>query len=390
MPNLSEDLMKNRLHCADHRLSERRRVLGALSALSAAAILPGGLRSAIAAKPLTVGFIYVGAKDDCGYNQAHAQAAAEMKKLPGIRVIEEENVPETVAVQKTMSGMIEQDGAQLLFPTSFGYFDPHMLAIAAKYPNGRFSHCGGMWNEPKHQQNTGSFFGYIDECQYLNGVIAGHMTKSKKLGFVAAKPIAQVLRNINAFTLGARSVQPDITTAVIFTGDWSMAVKEAEATNSLADQGVDVFTMRVDGPKVVVETAAKRGKMVCGYHASQAKLAPNAYLTGAEWNWVTAYKAIIDAALTGKPHPNFLRGGLKEGYVKMSPYGAQVGVAAVKDADMIKARMLAGKFDIFVGGKAGLKDNKGAVVIASGKGYTQTDLELEKMNYLVEGVIGSI
>ena len=134
--------------------------------------------------------------------------------------------------------MIAQDGATLLFPTSFGYFDPHILAVAPKNPDVRFSHCGGLWTEGKHPKNVGSFFGYIDECQYLNGVIAGHMTKSKKIGFVAAKPIPQVLRNINAFTLGARSVDPNITCTVIFTGDWSMPVKEAEATNSLADQGV--------------------------------------------------------------------------------------------------------------------------------------------------------
>jgi simple sugar transport system substrate-binding protein len=147
--------------------------------------------------------------------------------------------------------------------------------------------------------------------------------------------------------------------------------------------------MHVDGPKVVVETAAKRGKMVCGYHASQAKLAPNAYLTGAEWNWLTAYKTVIDAAQAGKPHPNFLRGGLKEGYVKMSPYGPMVSDAAKKNAEDVKARMLAGTFDIFSGGSAGLKDNKGATVITAGKTIKQTDVELEKMSYLVEGVIGS-
>ncbi|HSW26877.1 MAG TPA: BMP family ABC transporter substrate-binding protein, partial [Burkholderiaceae bacterium] len=258
-----------------------------------------GLR-AHAQKAMTVGFIYVGPRDDYGYNQAQAEAAAQVKKLEGLKVIEEENVPETTAVQKTMQGMIAQDGAALVFPTSFGYFDPHILAVAPKNPNVRFAHCGGLWNEAKHPKSVGSYFGYIDEAQYLNGVVAGHMTKSNKLGFVAAKPIPQVLRNINAFTIGAKSVKPGITTTVIFTGDWSMPVKEAEATNSLADQGVDVFTMHVDGPKVVVETAAKRGKMVCGYHASQAKLAPNAYLTGAEWNWITAYKTIIEAAQTGK------------------------------------------------------------------------------------------
>ncbi|ABM93731.1 MULTISPECIES: BMP family ABC transporter substrate-binding protein [Methylibium] len=370
----------------DFRAS-RRRALAQLSAAGLATASPWALRAAQAQTKMTIGVIYVGPKDDFGYNQAQAAAAAEVKKLPGIKVVEEENVPETTAVQKTMTGMIVQDGAKLLFPTSFGYFDPHMLALAAKYPDVRFSHCGGMWTEGKHPKNTGSFFGYIDECQYLNGVIAGHMSKSKKLGFVAAKPIPQVLRNINAFTMGARSVDPKITCTVIFTGEWSMAVKEAEATNSLADQGADVFTMHVDGPKVIVETAAKRGKMVCGYHASQAKLAPNAYLTGAEWNWLTAYKTIIEAAQAGKPHPNFLRGGLKEGYVKMSAYGPMVPEAAKTAADGIKAKMIAGSFDIFTGG---LKDNKGAVVIPAGKVLKQTDLELEKMNYLVEGVVGSI
>ncbi len=365
----------------------RRESLKSLAALGAAGTLGSWSSSASAQAPLTVGVIYVGPRDDYGYNQAHAQTAAEIKKLPGVKVVEEENVPETAAVQKTMTGMISQDGAKLLFPTSFGYFDPHILALAPKNPDVRFSHCGGMWTEGKHPKNVGSFFGYIDECQYLNGVIAGHMSKSGKIAFVAAKPIPQVLRNINAFTLGARSVKPGITCSVIFTGDWSMAVKEAEATNSLADQGCDVFTMHVDGPKVVVETAAKRGKMVCGYHASQAKLAPNAYLTGAEWNWFTAYKTIIDAAQAGKPHPNFLRGGLKEGFVKMSPYGAMVTDAAKKQADSIKAMMLADKFDIF---KGGLKDNKGKEVIPAGKVLKQTDLTLEGMNYLVEGVVGSI
>ncbi len=365
--------------------SSRRRSLAQLSALSLATLSPWALRQAAAQTPLTIGVIYVGPRDDFGYNQAQAAAAAELKKLPGIKVVEEENVPETAAVTKTMTGMVKQDGAKLLFPTSFGYFDPYMLGMAAKEADVRFSHCGGMWTEGKHPKNTGSYFGYIDECQYLNGVIAGHMSKSKKLGFVAAKPIPQVLRNINAFTMGARSVDPKITTTVIFTGEWSMPVKEAEATNSLADQGIDVFTMHVDSPKVIVETAAKRGKMVCGYHVSQAKLAPAAYLTGAEWNWNTAYATIIDAARAGKPHPNFLRGGLKEGYVKMSPYGAMVPDVAKKQADDIKAKMTAGTFDIFAGG---LKSNKGAVVVP--KTLKQTDAELEKMNYLVEGVIGSV
>jgi basic membrane protein A and related proteins len=361
----------------------RREWLAGAGALAAA----GLAGPAWAQKALTVGFIYVGPRDDYGYNQAHAEAAALVKKMPGVKAVEEENVPETLAVQKTMQAMIGQDGASLLVPTSFGYFDPHILALAPKYPDLRFAHCGGLWNEAKHPKNVGSFFGYIDECQYLNGVVAGHVSKSKKIGFVAAKPIPQVLRNINAFTLGARSVDPKITTTVIFTGDWSMPVKEAEATNSLADQGIDVFTMHVDGPKVIVETAAKRGKFVCGYHASQAKLAPQAYLTGAEWNWIAAYKQIIEAAQSGKPHPNFVRGGLKDGFVKSSPYGSAVSEGARKNAEVVRARMLQGGFDIFAGE---LKDNTGKVVIPKGTVLKQTDVTLEGMNYLVEGVIGKV
>jgi simple sugar transport system substrate-binding protein len=365
---------------------DRRDFLKTTGAITLGSTLPFRLARAADGK-ITVGFLYVGPRDDFGYNQAHAQAAAIIKKMPNVKVVEEERVPETVAVQKSMQAMISQDGAALLFPTSFGYFDPHVLKVAEKNPGVRFAHCGGLWTEGKHPKNVGSFFGYIDECQYLNGVVAGHMSKSKKLGFVAAKPIPQVLRNINAFTLGAQSVDPSITTRVIFTGDWSAPVKEAEATNSLIDQGVDVLTCHVDGPKVIVETAEKRGAMTCGYHASQAKLAPKGYLTGAEWDWSTPYTVLVKAALEGKPMINFLRGGLKEGFVKMSPYGASVTPKAKAKADEIKAKMIAGQYPIF---KGPLKDNTGKVVIPAGTTYEQTAIELESMNYLVAGVIGSV
>ena len=365
----------------------RRRLLAGSALAGASLALPGALRQALAQTPLVVGVIYVGPRGDFGYNQAQAAAAAALKKMPGVKVVEEENVPETAAVQKTMEAMINQDKASLIFPTSFGYFDPHMLKMAEKYPKVRFAHCGGMWTQGKHPMNTGSYFGYIDECQYLAGVVAGYTSKTKKLGFIAAKPIPQVLRNINAFTMGARSVDPGITTRVIFTGEWSMPVKEAEAATSLIDQGVDVLTSHVDSPKVIIETAEKRGIFSSGYHASQAALAPKGYLTGAEWDWATPYAAQVKAAQTGAAMPNFLRGGLKDGYVKMSPYGAAVGAPARAKADEIKAAMMKGGYAIF---KGALKDNKGATVIAAGKSLDQFDAELEKMNYLVEGVIGSI
>ncbi len=335
---------------------------------------------------LTVGFIYVGPKDDYGYNQAHAEGAREVAKLPGVKVREEENVPENVAVQKTMESMINLDGATLLFPTSFGYFDPHILLEAAKFPDRTFLHCGGLYDETKHPKNVGSYFGYIDEAEYVSGIVAGMTTKTNKLGFVAAKPIPQVLRNINAFTLGARSVNPNVTTTVVFTGDWSMPVKEAEAANSLIDQGVDVLTAHVDSPKVIVEQAERRGIYSCGYHASQAALAPKGYLTGAEWNWGKVYTGYIDSIRNNKPYPHLLRGGFKEGFIKMSPYGAAVSADARKKADDAKAQLTDGTLLIFRGP---LKDNAGNQVIAPGVTMVQTDVTLEKMAYLVEGVKGA-
>src|SRR5262245_12467698 len=250
-------------------LTRRRLLQGAALTGLAGGVLP--VRPAFAATAV-VGFIYVGPRDDFGYNQAHAEGAAALKKLKDVKVIEEEKVPETVAVEKTMDSMINLDGAILLFPTSFGYFDPHVLKLAQKYPKIRFEHAGGLWTD-KNPKNVGSYFGYIDECQHLSGIVAGYTSKTGKLGFVAAKPIPQVLRNINAFTLGARLVNPKATTQVIFTGDWALPVKEAEATNSLVNQGIDVITCHVDSPKVVIETAERRGIMTCGYHANQQPLA---------------------------------------------------------------------------------------------------------------------
>jgi basic membrane protein A len=366
-----------------HPELSRRAVLGGLglAAATGVSIQPAQ------AKDLVVGFIYVGPKDDYGYNQAHAEAAALLKKMPGVKIVEEEKVAETDDVSKTMESMIKLDGATLLFPTSFGYFDPYMLKMAAKYKDIQFRHCGGLWVKEKHPMNTGSYFGYIGMGQYLNGIAAAHSTKSKKIGFIAAKPIPQVLINVNSFALGARSVDPSITTQVIFTGEWSMPVKEAEAANSLADGGIDVLTCHVDGPKVIMETAERRGIFACGYHADQAKLAPKGYLTGAEWNWITVYKQFLADEQGGKPLPNFVRGGLAEGFIKMSPYGPGLNAAGRKNVDTVKAEILKGGFTVF---KGPMKDNKGNEVIPAGKAYPETAVELESLNYLVEGVHGAI
>ncbi len=336
-------------------------------------------------KILKVGFIYVGSKDDYGYNQSHAEGAAVVAKIPGVQVIEQENVPETIAVEKAMEGMIEQDGVSVIFATSFGYWS-HVLTVAKMYPKVMFFHCGGLYQADKDPPNVYSYFGYIEEGQYLNGIAAGYASKSGKLGFIAAKPIPQVLENINAFTLGARSVNPKATTTVVFTGDWNLPIQEANAANSLIDRGIDVITMHVDSPKVIVQTCEKRGVWVCGYHADQSSLAPDKYLTGAIWNWGKVYTTIIDEILTGQEPSHFFRGGMKDGFVKMAPLGAGVSAAAKAKIDAVHQQMMAGTFVIF---KGPLKDNQGHVVIPAGKEEVQTDPVLEKMNYLVQGVMGS-
>lgn len=349
----------------------------------------GGQASPVSDKPLVMGFIYVGAKDDYGWNQAQAMGAAEVAKLPGIKIVEQASVPETKEVQEVMRNMIEQDGATVLFPTSFGYFDPHVLQVAKDYPEVQFFHAGTLWKEglPK---NVGSYFALVDEGQYLAGRIAAMTSKSGKLGFVAAKPINPVLRNINPFMLGARSVKPDIKMQVIFTGDWSLPVKEAEATNSLADQGVDVVAMHVDSPKVVIETAEKRGIYSCGFHAAQNDLAPKGYLTGTAYKWGTIFKGYVDQIRGGKTMmnggiPHQVIGGLKEDYIELAPYGAAVSDAAKKDADATKAKIVDGTVVVYTGA---IESNTGKVEIPAGTAYKVTAPELTKIDWLAEGVIG--
>jgi len=365
-----------------------KRILNSLFAAALAALALSPSRTS-AEEKTTIGFIYVGPKDDYGYNQAHAEGCAGVQKLPWVKALEEASVPETTAVQETMREMIEQDGATALFPTSFGYFNPHILKIAKDYPKVQFFHCGGLWTKDC-PPNVGSYFGYIDEAEYVCGIVAAESSKSKKLGFIAAKPIPQVLRNINSYTLGARSVVPDVTVQVIFTGDWSLPVKEAEAANSLIDQGVDVVTCHVDSPKVIITTAEKRGIMCTGYHANQAALAPKGYLTGAEWNWTKIYSDYAQWVHDGKSLmagtiPHLIRGGLKEGFCTVSGYGPMVSDKAKADAEAAKAKFMDGTMVIY---KGELKDNTGKVVIPAGTEMKQQDIALEKMDWLVEGVIG--
>ena len=314
-----------------------------------------------AQEPITIGFIYVGPKDDFGYNQAHFEGKETIAGLEGVTTVDEANVAETTAVEESMRSMIELDGARVLFPTSFGYFDPYILELAEEYPEVQFFHAGGLYQEGVHPENVGSYFGYIDEAQYVAGIVAGH------------------------------SINPDITTQIIFTGDWALPVKEAEAANSMADQGIDIITCHVDSPKIVMETAERRGIYCSGYHANQQPLAPEGYLTGAEWDWSSIYTNYVTQLSEGKTLmnggiPHLVRGGLREKFCKLSPYGPAVSDEAKADADQILEQFMEGSFQIYTGE---LQDNEGNVVIPEGEAYEQTAVELERTDWLVEGVIGS-
>jgi len=359
----------------------RRAVLQGTAAGMVAGILP--VHRAFA-KEVIVGLVYVGPRDDFGWNQAHAVAAKALKSVAGVKVVEEENVPETVAVTKSMESMINLDGANLIFATSFGYFDPFVVDVAKKFPNVQLRHAAPLWSKDKHPTNAGSYFGYLNQAHYVDGVAAGLSTTSNKIGFVAAKPIPSVLSNINSVLLGARKTNPKVTVQAVFTGEWSMPVREAEATNALVDAGCDIITCHVDGPKVVIETAEKRGVKTCGHNASQAPLAPKGFITGAEYKWETIYKGYAANLGKGEALPNFFTGGYHNDMVQNSPFGAGASEAARAAATAAIADLKAGK-PIYVGP---LKDNKGKVVID--KTYDNYDPYLDGMNYLLEGVVGSI
>jgi basic membrane protein A and related proteins len=362
-------------------LLSRRSLLGAAAA--SPFILPGRADAALAAG-VTVGIIYVGSRQDYGWNQAHAVGARALREIPGVKVVEEENVPETVAVTKTMESMINIDGATLLFPTSFGYFNPFMVDEAKKYPKIEFRHPTSLWQEGKDPTNAGGYFCYLDQGHYVNGIAAGLSTKTNKIGYVAAKPIPLVLRNVNSFMLGARKVNPNVTVQLIVTGDWSLPVREAEAANALVDAGCDIVACHIDSPKVVIETAEKRGVKSCGHNANQADLAPKGFITGAELKWGTIYRSFAAMIAKGEKLPNMVIGGYDKDMVASSPFGAGASEAGRNAAMAAITELKAGK-PIFTGE---IRSNTGKLISSKDTGLY--DPSLEHTDYLVEGIVGTV
>ena len=366
-------------------LSRRQVLGGAANIVASSALLTSAPWRALAqnAEDITVGFIYAATRTDYGWNQAHAVAARRISELPGVKLIEQERVPETAEVTRVMESMIQLDGAKVLFPTSFGFW-PFIQELAPKYPDVLFVHAGGLWKEGD-AVNTIGYRGYMEEPHYLCGIAAGRMSKTGKLGFIGSKPLYFIFNNCNGFIMGARTVNPDATCQVVITGDWDNPVREAETVNSLADQGVDVIVANVDSPKVAMETAERRGIYSCGYHTDLSDLAPEGFLTGAEWNWAKGGD-FVQAWQTGGDYPNLYRGGFRRGMVELSPFGKAV-------PDEVQAEVLAAR-EQFVDDtlklyKGPLNDNKGNQVLAEGEEISNEDNAFKVgVKWLVEGAIG--
>jgi basic membrane lipoprotein Med (substrate-binding protein (PBP1-ABC) superfamily) len=342
------------------------------------------LDSAMGTGGSAVGFIFVGTKDDYGYNQAaYLGSVAVEKAYPDLKVLRAENVPETAEAERVMEQMIK-DGAKIIFPTSYGHLEP-ALNVAKRHPEVVFFHQGGL----KTANNVGTYFGTIWEPVYLAGIAAGKMSKTGKLGYIVSVPIPQVLLNVNAFTLGARSVNPEATTSVVFTGSWCDPGQQANATNSLIDSGVDVLSLHQDCMKTVIETAERRDVMTVGYHADASSLAPKGWITGSVWNWPDLFVDMVKTAQEGKfkgsKYDGKYRGTLADNVVQMSSFGANVPADVVQFVEGKKTDLLNGSLLPFAGP---VKDQSGAVRIKEGE--TPTVEQLEGSDYLVEGVIGSI
>src|SRR5258706_10041589 len=228
---------------------------------AALAIAPAG-HQASAQPKLKVGVLHLGSINDAGYNQAHAEGVQIMKaNLPEVEVIEVENVPEGADAERVMENMIKQ-GAKLIIAASFGYLEP-VLRVAQKYPDVKFVHPGGYKRAP----NVTTYWASTPEAFYLMGMAAGMTTKTNKLGYVVALPISFFLANVNAFELGARSVNPKAETRVGFAGTFIDPPNEATAANALLEQGCDVLGVSVDSPITVVQAAEKRSAYYGGDHS---------------------------------------------------------------------------------------------------------------------------
>lgn len=328
---------------------------------------------------LTVGIIHVGAVTDAGYNQAHYEGVQDMvKNIPCIKLLEAENIAEGPDSERVMENMINQ-GATFIIPASFGFMDP-ALNVAAKYPNVKFEHPSGY----KLAENFGTYWASSNDAFYLMGIAAAKMSKTGKLGFVAAQPVSIIFANVNGFHLGAQSVNPDIETHIVFTGSWSDPAKEATATNALIDQGVDVVSMVVDSPITVVQTAEKRGVYSIGYHSDDvAKFAPQYWISGIAFTWGPYFTRTAQSIIDGTWKSEAVMGDLNTDMIKIADFGPQVPEDVKTLVAKTQEELINGTLHSFAGP---LYDQSGTLRVKEGE-FLPTD-QISTMDWMVQGIIG--
>jgi basic membrane protein A and related proteins len=335
---------------------------------------------ALAEEPrLTIGAIYVGSVNDYGYNRSLARSLATWARdLAGVRLLEAENVPESAEAERVMEGMVQQ-GARLIFATSFGHQDS-ARSVARRHKDVYFEYAG----DGTPMANFGIFFGATQAAWYPMGVAAGKMTRSNKLGFVIGLPIGYAIGNVNAFELGAKSVNPQARTVVVVTGGWSDKAKEAGAANALLDQGCDVVGMHVDSPATIIQTVEARGGMSIGFQSVEARaLAPKGWITGLGFTWAPFFTEVATSVGAGKFRGQAVYQGLGK-MVAIAPFGSAVP-ADVQDLVNGAADRIVKGFNPFTGP---MRDNQGMERIRYG-GSMGAD-QMGTFHWYVDGVIGKV
>ena len=329
---------------------------------------------------IKVGFIYVGSVGDAGWTYAHDMGRRYLEEhLPGVITDYLESIPEGEESYRYIVDYIKK-GYKVIFTTSFGYMDQTEKA-AEKYPNVYFFHCSGYKYNDK---NFSAYFGRMYQARFLTGIVAGMMTKSNIIGYVAAHPIPEVIRGINAFALGVKLVNPKAKVHVVWTHTWYDPATEREAAISLLDAGADVITQHQDSP-APVQAAAERGKYAIGYNSDMSMFAPEAHLTAPVWNWGPFYVKAVKEIMNGTWKSGFYWLGLKEGIVDIAPFGPAVPDKVKAVVNAFKELIKEGKFDPFTGP---IYDQKGNLKVKAGEKLS--DKELLEMNWFVDNVVGEI
>ncbi|VTU27687.1 Purine-binding protein precursor [Variovorax sp. PBS-H4] len=332
------------------------------------------------AGPLNIGFAYVGPVGDGGWTFAHDNARKALEKQFGdkIKTSFVENVPEGADAERVLRDLVSQ-GNKLIFGTTFGYMEP-MLKVANDNKDVKFEHATGF----KTAENMRTYDSRTYEGAYMAGIIAGAMTKSNKLGVVGSVPIPEVLRNINSFTLGAQSVNPKISTNVVWVNEWNNPPKETEAATALINGGADVLFQNTDSP-AVLKTAQEKGKRAFGWDSDMTAYGPKAHLASAVINWTPYYTKAVQEVLDGKWATGQTWWGVKEGAIDIVSIAEDVPAEAKAKVEEVKKGLKDGSFSIWKGPIVG---QDGKELVASGA--AADDKFLSGVNFYVKGVEGKV